>query len=75
MMQGYDRSQLICQHSRLVTDRGVWVCPILLDAPDGPPRRHARRIAAAVRALPRRMLHVLSIRGDLLESFSGGIAP
>jgi hypothetical protein len=33
MMHGYDQSQLICQHSRLVTDRGVWVCPILLDEP------------------------------------------
>jgi molybdenum cofactor biosynthesis enzyme MoaA len=33
MLQSYDRSQLICQHSRLVTDRGVWVCPILLDEP------------------------------------------
>lgn len=34
MMDGYDVSQLLCSHSRLVTDRGVWVCPILLDAPD-----------------------------------------
>jgi sulfatase maturation enzyme AslB (radical SAM superfamily) len=34
MMLDYDQSQLICQHSRVVTDRGVWVCPILLDAPD-----------------------------------------
>jgi molybdenum cofactor biosynthesis enzyme MoaA len=34
MMQGYDASQLICQHSRTITNRGVYVCPILLDAPD-----------------------------------------
>jgi MoaA/NifB/PqqE/SkfB family radical SAM enzyme len=34
MLDGYDRSQLLCHHSRLVTDRGVWVCPILLDAAD-----------------------------------------
>jgi molybdenum cofactor biosynthesis enzyme MoaA len=34
MLVGYDRSQLICHHSRVVTDRGLWVCPILLDAPD-----------------------------------------
>jgi len=34
MMDDYDTQQLICSHSRLVTDRGVCVCPILLDAPD-----------------------------------------
>jgi hypothetical protein len=34
MMEGYDQSQLICNHSRIVTDHGVYVCPILLDAPD-----------------------------------------
>ncbi|MBI1903622.1 MAG: radical SAM protein [Planctomycetia bacterium] len=33
MMQGYDASQLICEHSRVVTDQGVYVCPILLDFP------------------------------------------
>ncbi|MBW3596648.1 MAG: radical SAM protein [Planctomycetes bacterium] len=34
MLRGYDRSQLICEHSRIVTDRGVHVCPILIEAPD-----------------------------------------
>lgn len=34
MMQGYDTRQLICSHSRVVSDRGVHVCPILLDEPD-----------------------------------------
>ncbi|HLQ44388.1 MAG TPA: radical SAM protein, partial [Planctomycetaceae bacterium] len=34
MLDGYDTSQLICQHSRVVTDRGIAVCPILLDSPD-----------------------------------------
>ncbi|MBI5758619.1 MAG: radical SAM protein [Planctomycetales bacterium] len=34
MLRDYDTSQLICQHSRVVTNRGVYVCPILLDAPD-----------------------------------------
>lgn len=34
MMVEFDESQLICSHSRVVTDRGVYVCPILLDAPD-----------------------------------------
>ena len=34
MMDGYDASQLICSHSRIVTDRGVYVCPILIDSPE-----------------------------------------
>jgi sulfatase maturation enzyme AslB (radical SAM superfamily) len=34
MMEGYDLGQLICHHSRIVTDRGVFVCPILIEAPD-----------------------------------------
>lgn len=34
MMEGYDASQLVCEHSRIVTDRGVHVCPILIDSPD-----------------------------------------
>ncbi len=34
MMASYDQSQLVCSNARLVTDRGVWVCPILLDDPD-----------------------------------------
>jgi MoaA/NifB/PqqE/SkfB family radical SAM enzyme len=33
MMRGYDASQLICHHSRTITSRGVYVCPILLETP------------------------------------------
>ena len=34
MMEGFDQALLICNHSRVVTDRGVFVCPILIEAPD-----------------------------------------
>jgi molybdenum cofactor biosynthesis enzyme MoaA len=34
MLAGYDQSQLICEHSRIVTDRGVYVCPILIESAD-----------------------------------------
>lgn len=33
MLQEFDLSQFICEHSRIVTDRGVHVCPILIDSP------------------------------------------
>jgi molybdenum cofactor biosynthesis enzyme MoaA len=34
MLRDYDCSQLVCEHSRIVSDRGVHVCPILIEAPD-----------------------------------------
>jgi molybdenum cofactor biosynthesis enzyme MoaA len=34
MMDGFDPGQLICNHARVVTDGGVFVCPILIEAPD-----------------------------------------
>ena len=34
MLKGFDTSQLVCEHSRVVTDRGIYVCPILLESPD-----------------------------------------
>jgi molybdenum cofactor biosynthesis enzyme MoaA len=34
MMAGFDESTLLCEHSRIVTDRGVYVCPILIEAAD-----------------------------------------
>ena len=34
MLEGYDEGQLLCSSSRVVTDRGIHVCPILIDHPD-----------------------------------------
>ena len=34
MMEDYDQSLLICSHSRVVTDRGIHVCPILIESDD-----------------------------------------
>lgn len=34
MMRGFDRDQLLCHHSRVVTSRGICVCPILIESPD-----------------------------------------
>jgi hypothetical protein len=33
MLHGYDLDQLLCTRARLVTSRGVYACPILLEAP------------------------------------------
>ncbi len=34
MLVDYDSSQLVCSNSRIVTDRGIHVCPILIESPD-----------------------------------------
>lgn len=34
MLEGFDMSQLICEHSRILTDHGLYVCPILIESPD-----------------------------------------
>jgi molybdenum cofactor biosynthesis enzyme MoaA len=34
MLANFDMNQLLCTHSRIVTDRGVHVCPILIESPD-----------------------------------------
>ena len=34
MMNGFDPDLLMCSNSRIVTDRGVWVCPLLVEMPD-----------------------------------------
>jgi hypothetical protein len=34
MMTGFDAAHLVCNHSRMVTERGIYVCPILIDSPD-----------------------------------------
>lgn len=34
MMAEYDDNLLQCTHSRMVTDKGVYVCPILIDYPE-----------------------------------------
>ena len=34
MFQDYDKDQLLCSNSRIVTSKGVYVCPILIDYED-----------------------------------------
>jgi hypothetical protein len=34
MLEGFDKGHLLCSHSRIVTDHGIHVCPILIEAPD-----------------------------------------
>jgi AdoMet-dependent heme synthase len=49
MLQGYDLAQLVCHHSRLVSDRGVHVCPILVESADS---RLGQTLAESLRPFP-----------------------
>ena len=51
MLVDYDMSQLICHHSRIVTDRGVYVCPILIESADA---RLGETLEASMRPYPLR---------------------
>jgi molybdenum cofactor biosynthesis enzyme MoaA len=51
MMAGFDESKLLCHHSRIVTDQGVSVCPILIEAPDA---RLGATLTEALTAFPLR---------------------
>jgi sulfatase maturation enzyme AslB (radical SAM superfamily) len=46
MLVDFDESQLLCHHARIVTDKGVHVCPLLIESPDsllGPDLQSADR--------------------------------
>jgi AdoMet-dependent heme synthase len=51
MLVDYDTSQLLCASSRIVTDRGVHVCPILIDEPGS---RLGQTLAESLGAYPLR---------------------
>lgn len=51
MMEDFDHARLQCSSSRLVTERGVWVCPIL---PDSPAARMGDTLSDALRDYPLR---------------------
>ncbi len=51
MLDGFDQGKLICNHSRIATDRGVFVCPILIEAADA---RLGASLAEAAAAFPLR---------------------
>ena len=74
MLAGYDLDQLVCSHARVVTDRGIWVCPILLDAPDGNLGDDLGVAARAPFALSHAACHTCWLYGAICAN-PGGAAP
>jgi uncharacterized Fe-S cluster-containing radical SAM superfamily protein len=71
MMAGFDPGQLLCNHARLVSDRGVHVCPILLEAPDAI-LGATLRAALGPFALRHHACHTCYQHGALCANPSGG---
>jgi molybdenum cofactor biosynthesis enzyme MoaA len=71
MLDGFDQGQLICSHSRIVTDRGVCTCPILIEAPDA---RLGESLADALGPFPLRhhACYTCYQYGSLCSNPSGG---
>jgi AdoMet-dependent heme synthase len=74
-MEGFDASTLICSSSRIVTDRGVHVCPILIDHPDS---LLAPTLAEATRkdfALAHQACHTCWLHGAICSNASSSPQP
>lgn len=74
ILEGYDLGQLVCSHTRVVTDRGIWVCPILLDAPDGSLGDDLARAAETPFALGHAACHTCWLHGAICSN-PGSAAP
>ena len=74
MLDDYDLDQLVCAHARVVTDRGIWVCPILLDAPDGDLGDDLTAAARAPFALSHAACHTCWLHGAICSN-PGAAAP
>lgn len=70
MMVGYDTSQLLCSGARVVTDRGVHVCPILVDREDA---MLGRTLAEAAEPYPLRhqACYTCWLYGAICSNYSG----
>lgn len=72
MLDGFDRDLLMCSNSRIVTSRGVWVCPLLVAMPDA---RLGATLAEAAPAYPLRhgACHSCYRYGTICGNVSGQI--
>ena len=74
MLHGYDIRQLLCTSARLVTARGVYACPILLDYPSA---RLGDTLAEAVKAdapLGEAACHTCYANGAICSNATTGVA-
>jgi MoaA/NifB/PqqE/SkfB family radical SAM enzyme len=70
MMEGYDERHLLCASSRVVTSRGVYACPILLETPAA---RLGADLDSAMRPirLDQSACHTCWLHGAICSNFGG----
>ena len=71
LLENYDTSRLLCQHSRIVTDRGVHVCPILIEAADARLGATLYRVSGTISTAAPGVLHLLPVWRVVRQSFGG----
>ncbi len=71
MMEEYDDSLLLCTQSRMATDKGVYVCPILIDYPDAK-LGETLHDAASEYPLRHSACYTCYLSGAICHNFSGG---
>jgi len=71
MMIGYDDHQLLCSTSRTITNRGVYVCPILIDHDDA---RLGNTLAETFRPFPlqHQACYTCYLSGTVCSNFNPG---
>jgi MoaA/NifB/PqqE/SkfB family radical SAM enzyme len=72
MMRDFDRDLLMCANSRIVTDRGVWVCPLLVEKADARLGEHLAD-AATDYALAHRACYTCYQYGTFCSNVNAGI--
>ena len=71
MMVSYDQDLLLCARARLVTARGVWVCPILLDYECGRLGETLQQAVAAPARLSEQACYTCYVSGAICSNMSG----
>ena len=71
MMVSYDRDLLLCARARLVTARGVWVCPILLDYESGRLGETLQEAVAAPARLSEQACYTCYVSGAICSNMPG----
>ncbi len=68
MMRGYDASRLLCSRARLVTARGVYACPILLDYPSARLGNSLAEAAGRPASLSQAACHTCYVHGAICSN-------
>ncbi|MCH7533680.1 MAG: radical SAM protein [Gemmatimonadetes bacterium] len=71
MMVSYDADLLLCARARLVTARGIWVCPILLDSESGRLGETLQEAVAAPALLSEQACYTCYVSGAICSNTPG----